>query len=86
MHCHAFPRPPTPPHPRPAQAARTHEESGIESTTAALVGHGEKYRRCGMQCVSDIAAYFKADFDLFQIEVPTEEGGRRRHSRRSRAN
>lgn len=31
----------------------------MESTTAALVGHGEKYRQCGMQCVRDIYEYFK---------------------------
>lgn len=42
---------------------------------AALVGHGEKYRKCGMQCVADIGDYFKADFELFGIDVPTEEEG-----------
>ncbi|KXZ55140.1 hypothetical protein GPECTOR_3g290 [Gonium pectorale] len=41
------------------QAARSHEEEGIESSTAALVGHGDKYHKCGMQCVRDIYEYFR---------------------------
>ncbi|KAG2424547.1 hypothetical protein HXX76_014428 [Chlamydomonas incerta] len=52
------------------QAARSSEESGVEATTAALVGHGEKYRQCGMQCVRDIYEYFKVDFELFEIPLP----------------
>ncbi|GLI60526.1 hypothetical protein VaNZ11_002532 [Volvox africanus] len=52
------------------QAARQHEESGIDAHKAALVGHGDKYHQCGMQCVRDIYYYFKVDFELFQIPLP----------------
>jgi hypothetical protein len=45
--------------PASSQAARSHEESGVESHTAALVGHGDKYYKCGIQCVRDIYDYFK---------------------------
>ncbi|KAG2493052.1 hypothetical protein HYH03_008715 [Edaphochlamys debaryana] len=57
-------------------AAKSHEQEGVESSTAALVGHGDKYARCGMQCVRDIYDYFRSDFDLFQIELPEEPGAR----------
>ncbi|KAG2493051.1 hypothetical protein HYH03_008714 [Edaphochlamys debaryana] len=53
-------------------AAKSHEQEGVESSTAALVGHGDKYARCGMQCVRDIYDYFREDFELFQIPLPEE--------------
>ncbi|PNH08690.1 hypothetical protein TSOC_004725 [Tetrabaena socialis] len=58
------------------KAARSHEESGVESAMAALVGHSGKYRECGPQCVRDIYDYFRADFDLFQMPLPQETGTR----------
>ncbi|GLC43421.1 hypothetical protein PLESTB_001555700 [Pleodorina starrii] len=74
--------PSLPPIPQPqiywkkkGQAARAHEESGIDSQQAALVGHGAKYHQCGMQCVRDIYEYFRVDFELFQIPLPASAPG-----------
>ncbi|GLC40493.1 hypothetical protein PLESTM_001080600 [Pleodorina starrii] len=62
------------------QAARSNSSGGMwREDAAALVSsdrHADKYRRCGQQCVNDIAAFFDEDIRIMKMQLPSAPAAR----------